>query len=116
MTGDDIHEGDIALIRQQPTVEDGEIAAIVIKTPELESLGVLKRFRFTLMKRQELQHWLLESSNPSSEHLVVMPEGADVKTIKNLYAKGKWTDKVKFYENAEALVAGKYIGSVKSNQ
>lgn len=103
--------GDIALVRQQPTVEDGEIAAVVITTPE-ETLGVIKRYHH--VEREGLRHWFLESSNPSSKHLLVMPGGANIEAIQALYAKEIQDGKVELYKNAELAIAGKYVGLVRN--
>jgi SOS-response transcriptional repressor LexA len=69
MKGHDILSGDIALIRQQPAIEMGEIAAVVVTT-RTESEGTLKQY-YRYEKRADMQHWFLKSSNPSSEHLVI---------------------------------------------
>ncbi|GIK41368.1 MAG: hypothetical protein BroJett011_52010 [Chloroflexota bacterium] len=114
-----IFPGDIALIRQQPTVSNGEIAAVVIMTPKIEALGVLKRYFVVYKNRKDLAHWLLESSNSSSEHLVVIPSGADVEAIRDFYTKkikaGKLLNPIEFYEDAEITIAGKYVGLVRKN-
>jgi SOS-response transcriptional repressor LexA len=119
MTGDDIFRGDLVLIRQQENVENGDIAAVVIITPEKEmSLGVLKRYYVVHEKREDLQHWLLESSNPSSEHLVVIPTGVDIKAIEDLYIKKAKAGKIVppvFYRDAEIAIAGKYVGVTRKN-
>jgi hypothetical protein len=107
------------LIRQQENVENGDIAAVVIITPEKEmSLGVLKRYYVVHEKREDLQHWLLESSNPSSEHLVVIPTGVDIKAIEDLYIKKAKAGKIVppvFYRDAEIAIAGKYVGVTRKN-
>jgi SOS-response transcriptional repressor LexA len=100
---------DIALIRQQPLVKMKEIAAIVINTPA-GSEGVLKRYHY-YERRAELRHWYLESTNPASEHLVVIPRGANVPAIQALYA-GKIRN-LKYYMDAELIIAGKYVGLVR---
>jgi SOS-response transcriptional repressor LexA len=110
MKGDGILAGDLALIRQQPTVEDGEIAAVVITTPE-ETLGVIKRYHD--IERESLQHWFLESNDPSSKHLLVMPGGANLEAIQALYAKEIQAGKVELYKNAELTIVGKYVGLVR---
>jgi SOS-response transcriptional repressor LexA len=110
MKGDGILSRDLALIRQQPTVEDGEIAAVVITTPK-QSLEVIKRYYHD--QREGLQHWFLESSNPSSKHLLVMPGGANIEAIQALYAKEIQVGKVELYKNAELTIAGKYVGLVR---
>lgn len=117
MSRDGIFAGDIALIRQQPTVKQGDIAAIVILTPEMESLGVLKRLHVSEGKRDNLRHWFLRSSNPQSEHLVVMPAGIDEKEVERIYTRqieaGKLPNQVKFYRDAELVIAGKLVGVVR---
>lgn len=118
MAGDNIFPGDIALIHQQPTVKNGEIAAIVIFTPDIEPLGVLKHYYVVYEKREDLRHWLLESSNPSSEHIVVTPSGVNTKEIENLYIKRAEAGKIvtpKFYKDAEIAIAGKYVGLVRKD-
>lgn len=120
MTGDGVFSGDIALISQQPTVKNGEIAAIVITTPEIEGLGVLKRYYVVHGNRKDRAHWLLESSNPASEHLVVMPSGAKIEAVQNLYAQRIETNKIsnpiKTYKDAELTIAGKFVGLVRRVQ
>ena len=119
MLGDGILPGDIVLIRQQPTVKNGEIAAIVISMRTSDDLGVLKRYYVMLEKYKTLSHWLLESSNPSSNHLVVIPQGSDAKAIKDFYAKKTKTDdkfyRLEFYSDAEITIAGKYVGLVRKS-
>lgn len=108
--------GDIALIRQQPGVDIGEIAAMVIVTP-LRSDGVLKRYHQAYEEQADLFHWFLKSSNPSSEHLVVIPSDADVSAIKAKYDEairsGRISNPVRYYENAELAIAGKYVGLLR---
>lgn len=116
MAGDSISSGDYALIRQQPTVKQGDIAAIVIMTPQMDPVGALKRYYIVNAKREDLRHWLLASNNPLREHLVVMPSGADEKAIRNLYIKKVEAGKIitpKFYKDAEIAIAGKYIRVVR---
>ena len=118
MEGDGISNGDIALICQQPTVKNGEIAAVVIFTPEAGPLGVLKRYYKVIFKgREDITHWLLMSSNSSSEHLVIIPSGANTQAIENIYAEkfraGKIFKPVKFFKEAEIAIAGKYVEIVK---
>ncbi len=117
MKGDGILPGDIALIRQQPIVEMGEIAAVVVTTPT-GSEGVLKRYHLAYEERPSMFHWFLKSSNPASEHLVVIPSGADIIAIKAIYENairsGRIRNPIEYYEDAELIIAGKYVGSVKS--
>lgn len=110
MKGDGILPGDIALMRYQHTVENREIAAVVITTRE-ESLEVIKRYFHD--EREGLQHWFLKSSNPSSKHLVVTPGGVNVEAIRALYVQEIQADRIKFYENAELVIAGNYVGLVR---
>lgn len=110
MKGDGILPGDIALMRQQPTVKNGEIAAVVVTTPK-ETVEVIKRYY--LDERAELQHWFLESSNPLSEHLLVMPSGVNVRAIQALYAKEIQAGRIQLYQDAELVIAGKYVGLVR---
>lgn len=117
MNTDNILPDDIALIRQQPTIKDGEIAAVVIFTPESGPLGVLKKYHVVNERNEELRHWLLESSNPISADLVVMPSGVDFKAIRKLYEEKVEAGDIfpEFYENAEIAIAGKYVGVVRKN-
>lgn len=116
MSGHHILPGDIALIRQTPKVETGEIAAVVIITPEREPVGVLKQYYAYEEDRADIRHWFLKSNNPGSEHLVVTPQGANVNAIRALYTKARQTGRIRnpveYYENAELAIAGKYVGSV----
>lgn len=114
LIGQGIFPGDIALIHQQEDVENGDIAAVVIQTPNKESLGLLRRY-FVYEKLEGLQHWLLMSSNPSREHLVVIPSGVNKEAILDLYSKEISSGKIKFYENAELHIAGKYVKSVSKH-
>ncbi|MBE7550464.1 MAG: hypothetical protein HS126_05240 [Anaerolineales bacterium] len=115
MIGDGIFPGSYALIRQQEKVINKSIAAIIYKTPKTKPRSVLKRYYVINEKVNHLQHWLLESSNPSSKHFVMIPNGADVKEIKNFYAKRKLSNRIIFYENAELKIVGKFIKTVERN-
>ena len=118
MAGDKIFDGDIALIRQQPEVELGEIAAVVISTPT-ESTGVLKRF-YICREPRHLQHWFLQSRNPESEHLVVIPNDANVGDVKASYEddrrSGRIRNEIDFRENAKVDVLGKCVGVLRGDQ
>ena len=61
---------------------------------------------------------MLESSNPLSEHLVVIPSGADIDAIKAVYTKagpsGKMRNPTEYYEEAKLAIAGKYVGLVRN--
>ncbi len=103
--------GDFALIHQQPTVRNGETAAIVITTPE-ESLEVIKKYHHR-KEQAQLQHWFLESDNPLSQHLVVIPSGVNVDQIQARYIKEIRADKVRLLRDAELVIAGKYVGSLR---
>ncbi|MCB9077978.1 MAG: hypothetical protein H6631_10320 [Anaerolineaceae bacterium] len=111
MVDDDILPGDIALIRQQEHVENGDIAAIVIQTPE-ESIEVIKAYHF--YDRPGHEHWFLKSSNQAGAHLVVVPDEARLERIRRFYA-GRM-ENVAFYPNAELRVAGKFIKKVSVAQ
>ena len=117
MSGDGILPGDIALIHRQPMVNNGQIAAIVITTPQIETLGVIKRYYVVHQKRRDLAHWLFELSNPASKHLVVTPSGYDSKAIRDFYTErikaGKITNPIEFYDHAEIAIAGIYVGLVR---
>ncbi len=109
MKNDDIFDGDIAIIRQQATIENGEIAAVVILTSEeKEPVGVIKKF-YSYIKSADTLHWLLKSSNPIDKHIVVIPENVNKQTIKDLYQTLIQKNRVKFYENAQISIAGKYF-------
>lgn len=117
MSGDGILSGDIALFCQQPAVEPGEIAAVVITTSS-ESREALKRFYPQInVKQPNMSHWFLRSSNPSSEHLVVMPNGANEDAIRRLYdtanRSGKLNDNIEYFPNAELAIAGKFVGLIR---
>jgi SOS-response transcriptional repressor LexA len=112
MQGHGILSRDIALIRQQAGVEMGEIAAVVV-TILTESEGVLKQY-YRYEKRADMQHWFLKSSNPSSEHLVIIPSGANANAIRDLYATDIQAGRIRIYENAELSIAGKYVGLVRN--
>ncbi|GIK41367.1 MAG: hypothetical protein BroJett011_52000 [Chloroflexota bacterium] len=114
MKSDGIFPKDIALIRPQPTVKLGEIAAIVIQTPKVK-LGVLRRYYIVYEKRKKLAHWLLEASNPTSKHLIVMPSEVDINAIQELYAAQIQAGRVQLYADAELIIAGKYVGVVKKS-
>jgi hypothetical protein len=61
-----ILEGDLALIRERPTVDNGTIAAIVV--PESLPEGTLKRYY------RESGHHRLEPCNADEPTLLVIPE------------------------------------------
>ncbi len=65
MTGARIHDGDIVFIKEQDTVENGEIAAVVI-----DDEATLKR----LYLYQEEQKLVLQSENPRYQPLVYVGE------------------------------------------
>lgn len=114
MKGHGILSGDIALIHRQPDIKVGEIAAIVILTPETK-VGVLKQY-YVYDKQENILHWFLRSNNPGSEHLVVMPPDVDEKAIEDLYAKKVRAGQMippKYYKDAEIAIAGKYVGLVR---
>jgi SOS-response transcriptional repressor LexA len=114
MKDDGMLPGDIALIRQQTEVENGDIAAMVITTPDLEEpLGTLKRYYS--YERKGREHWFLRSSNPTAQHLVVVPPDTDVAQIRRMYAKLIQAGKISLYENAELSIAGKYVGLARKN-
>jgi len=113
MKNDNISDGDVALFHQQENVKQGKIAAVVIRTASKKSLGVIKKYRIVYENRADMRHWLLESSNPSSPHLVVMPAGVNEAAIEQMYAKSVKAGKIvqpEFYRNAKVSIAGKYVG------
>lgn len=65
MIGARIMDGDIVFIRQQPTVENGEIAAVVIGNE-----ATLKRFYYDASKKK----LVLQAENPKYEPLVYIDE------------------------------------------
>ncbi len=73
MTGSRIYDGDLVLIREQPMVENGEIAAVLIKDE-----ATLKRVYYYPEKKR----LILYPDNPSYTPLVFMGEElADVRVI-----------------------------------
>jgi len=113
MKGDDISSGDSVLIRQQERAKNKDIAAVVINTPTTKSAGVLKRYYVVSQEDEAMRHWLLESSNSASEHLVVMPDGADVRAIRAMYEQAPGR-KFEFYEKAELKIAGVYVKKIET--
>lgn len=67
MIGARIHEGDLLLIRRQPEVENGEIAAVLI-----EDEAVLKRVY------RDAGRLILQSENPNYQPILVPPARAKV--------------------------------------
>ena len=61
-----INNGDIVYIRQQPTVENGEIAAVIVNDSEI----TLKRFFYY----PELNQVVLQPENPSFRPMIYMNE------------------------------------------
>lgn len=116
-----ILSADIALIKRQKIVDDEDIAAVVIRTPEMEKdkpLNVLKQWYFN-EKPASLRHVRLKSGNPNYEQLVVIEKGVDEKTIEigyeKLFKSGKLLRPARIFKNAEISVAGKCIGLVRVN-
>lgn len=73
MIGDRIHNGDIVFCRNQPTVENGEIAVVIIKDE-----ATLKHF-FYYPDRGMV---ILKASNPAYEDLIYMDdEMADIRIL-----------------------------------
>jgi SOS-response transcriptional repressor LexA len=108
--------GDIVLIRKQPGVKIGEIAAVVITTPT-GSKGVLKHYNLAFERRADLFHWYLKSRNPASENLVVMPSGVNVDKIKAHYDRairsGRIRHPIRYHRDSEVAVAGVYVGLLR---
>lgn len=73
MVGARIHDGDLLLIRKQDTVEDGEIAAVLIKDYDE---AILKRVFYSDGKL------ILQSENPQYPPILVSPE--EVKIVGKL--------------------------------
>jgi SOS-response transcriptional repressor LexA len=117
MKDEGILPGGIALIRKQEEVEIGEIVAAVITTKAGDE-GVLKIYRYH-QREGTRRHALLESSNPLSEDLVVIPSGANVDAIKALYTKakqrGKIRNPIRYCEDAQLTIGGKYVGFVRKH-
>lgn len=63
MIGARIHDGDVVFIREQPTVENGEIAAVII-----DGEATLKRWYFT----REEQKLMLLAENPAYPPLLFL--------------------------------------------
>ncbi len=73
MIGARIHDGDVVFIREQPTVENGEIAAVII-----DGEATLKRWYYY----KEEQKLMLVAENPAFPPLLFMGEQlADVRCI-----------------------------------
>lgn len=81
MVGAKIHEGDILLIRQQPTVENGEIAAVVIDDEVVLKRVYSQNGIFTLV-----------SENPNYPPIVFDP-----KTDKHIHILGKLVRSITVY-------------------
>ena len=113
MADDNIMPGDKVLIRQQAEAENGDIVVLVIDTPEIEPLGVLKRYY--LDERAGKAHWFLRSSNAAANNLVVIPPSTDVAEIRKIYDKELQAGTVKFYEQAELKIAGVCVEVVGKN-
>ena len=77
-----IYDGDIVYIRQQPTVEDGEIAAVLIGDE-----ATLKRVRFFE------DHVVLEPENPLYRPLSYW--GEEMSTVRILGKAVAFTSKVR---------------------
>ena len=73
-----IHNGDLAIIRNQPTVENGEIAAITI-----EGEGTLKRWRKKTDASQETRI-ILEAAHPDFPPLELNSEMGSIKVFGKL--------------------------------
>ena len=114
MNADDIKEGDLALIRKQPEVKSGEIAALVIVKSESETLGVLKRYFVEEPDFPKSNHWRLKSSNPLSADLIVIPPTSDANAIRAYYDRKERETPNKpfpdFYLEAEVVIVGKFVG------
>ena len=67
MTGARIYDGDIVCIKQQPTVENGQIAAVIIEG-EFDSEATLKRVRF---RKGNIELW---PENPAYEPYIFSDE------------------------------------------
>ncbi|MCB0192066.1 MAG: hypothetical protein KDJ65_08990 [Anaerolineae bacterium] len=107
----DIFAGDIALIRQQEIVDNGDIAAVIIQTAE-KNIEVIKTYHF--FDRPGQEHWFLKSGNANRPHLVVVPDEARLSAVKRLY-EGRLKN-VEYFTNAELRVAGKFIKKVNIAQ
>jgi repressor LexA len=70
MTGAGIHDGDIAVVRKQPEVQDGELAVVMI-----DGEATLKRFR------REGRRVILRAENPDYADIVIDPKRADVDIV-----------------------------------
>ena len=102
-----IKSGDQALIKQQANVQDRDIAAVVISTPNNKPLGLLKQYR--VYDHPSWPHWFLKSANPLAQDLVVIPSNTDATLIKKMYANKIEAKKVVLFENAELKIVGKFI-------
>ena len=98
----------LALIRQQATAANRDIAAVTISIRNLpKPITVLKEFYFE--ERAGIRHWCLKSRHPSVEHLVVIPEDTHAAKIKSLYSGRLQSERYRFIEDAELQIAGKFI-------
>ena len=88
----EVLDGDYAIIRRQNTVEDGEIAAVIINGE-----GTLKR-------------WHVRSRKPSSE------DTGDKKIIR-LSPANERIDPIEITEDdgKDVIIIGKYVGLVRGN-
>ncbi|MCB0211771.1 MAG: hypothetical protein KDJ52_20700 [Anaerolineae bacterium] len=107
MSDYDIFAGDIALIRQQEIVDNGDIAAVIIQTAD-KSIEVIKTYHF--FDRPGQEHWFLKSGSATHPHLVVVPDETRLNAVKRLY-QGRLKN-VEFFANAELRIAGKFIKKV----
>ena len=82
MTGMGIFDGDIAIVRRQPTVESGELAVVILNDEE----GTLKRVH---LKNDLI---ILESANPQYPQRFI--EGEE---LKNLHIIGRVMQVIKKY-------------------
>ena len=102
MIEDNILERDLALIREQPAVENGTTAAVLIFAEgQAEAEGTLKHYY------KESDHHRLEPRNANEPTIVVIPVQADVDRITAHYRQ---QGKQILVRVGEARVLGKLVG------
>lgn len=104
-----LEAGDLVLIRQQAAVEPGELAAVVIRTPD-QTIEAIKVYH--VFERPGREHWFLRSSGETGPHLVAIPAGSDPAAVKRLYHRR--LANVAFLTEAEVWIAGKYVKKISA--
>jgi repressor LexA len=94
-----ILDGDYVIIRRQNTVEEGEIAAVIINGE-----GTLKRWRTHPLSSSNNSSSLHDFSSETKKSVRLLPENENFDPIEITEADAK-----------EVLVFGKYVGLVRGN-